>query len=289
MIAAWRETFDDPQMPFCIISLCTAGEPQTRDNFLAPMFDAGVYIREAQYQTFRDLRAAGDKCIGFASSFDLRKSWYHPQIKIPVGERAAKWALVTRYELIKGRDAEAYWLPPTIDKVEITGNTMRLTMSTDVKTRDDSDGRLLGFAVAGKDRRFYPAEVSWLSDGTKGSGNKPRLDHRILALSNRFVPEPLHYRYAWARNPMGNIVNSRGVPLAAQRSDDWILEETPVKIVTPADMPADAARRYIANQLRKELEQADLERRLKEAEATITELKPAVDKAKADADKKKGR
>ena len=80
---------------------------------------------------------------------------------------------------------------------------------------------------------------------------------------------------------MGNLVNSRGVPLAAQRSDDWLLEETPVKIATPADMPADNAGRYIANQLRKELEQADLERRLKEAEATITELKPALEKAPA--------
>ncbi|MEI7729153.1 MAG: sialate O-acetylesterase [Verrucomicrobiota bacterium] len=281
MIAAWRETFGDPQMPFCILSLCTAGEPQTRDNFLAPMFDAGAYIREAQYWTFRDLRAAGDKNIGFASSFDLRKSWYHPQIKIPVGERAAKWALVARYELLKGRDAEAWWLPPTIDKVEMVGSTMRLTMSTDVKTHDDSDGRLLGFAIAGKDRRFYPADVNWFADGTKGNREKPNLDHRMLVLSNQFVPEPIHYRYAWARNPMGNIVNSRGVPLAAQRSDDWILEETPVKIATPADMPADTARRYIANQIRKELEQADLERRFKEAETTITELRPALEKAHA--------
>jgi sialate O-acetylesterase len=286
MISAWRETFGDPQMPFCIISLCTAGEPQTWDNFLAPMFDAGACIREAQYQTFRNLRAAGDKSIGFVSSFDLRKSWYHPQIKIPVGERAAKWVLVTHYELFKGRDAETYWLPPTIEKVEIVGSTMRLMMSTDVKTRDDSDGKLLGFAIAGKDRRFYPAEVNWFTDGTKGSRNKLQYDHRILVLSSRFVPEPLHYRYAWARNPMGNIVNNRGVPLAAQRSDDWILEETPVKVATPADMPADAARRSVANQLRKELEQADLERRIKEAEATITELKPALEKAQAGGKKK---
>ena len=52
MIAAWRANFDDPKMPFCIISLCTAGEPQTPENFLAPMYDAGSYIREAQYRTF---------------------------------------------------------------------------------------------------------------------------------------------------------------------------------------------------------------------------------------------
>jgi sialate O-acetylesterase len=273
-------------MPFCIISLCTDSQPQTLDNFLPPMFDAGIYIREAHYKTFCDLRSAGDKGIGFVSSFDLRKAWYHPQIKIPAGERAAKWALATRYGLLKGRDAETWWLPPTIEKVEIADGTMRLTMSTEVKTHDDSDGRMLGFAIAGKDRRFYPAEINWFTDGARGNRNQPQFDRKVLVLSSRFVPQPLHYRYAWARNPMGNIVNNRGVPLAAQRSDDWILEETPVKITLPPDMPPDAARRQVANQILKELERDDLERRVKEAEATILELKPLLDKANAERDKR---
>ena len=65
----------------------------------------GALIREAQYRTFRDLRDAGDEDIGFVSSFDLRKSWYHPQIKVPAGERAAKWALATQYDILSGRDA----------------------------------------------------------------------------------------------------------------------------------------------------------------------------------------
>jgi sialate O-acetylesterase len=250
------------------------------------MFDAGIYIREAHYQTFRDLRAAGDKTIGFASSFDLRKAWYHPQIKIPAGERAAKCALATRYQLFKGRDADAWWLPPSIDKVEIVGGTMRLTMSTEVKTRDDSDGKLLGFAIAGKDRRFYPAEVNWFADTSKEGGDRPQLNRSVLVLTNRFVPEPVHYRYAWARNPIGNIVNNRGVPLAAQRSDDWLLEETPVKIAAPQGMSEDAARRQASNVLRRELERDDLDRRVKEAEATLLELKPLLDKANADRDKR---
>lgn len=285
MIAAWRQTFGDPHLPFCIISLCTDQPPQTHDNFLAPMYDAGIYIREAHYQTFLDLRKAGDQNIGFASSFDLRKAWYHPQIKIPVGERAAKWALATRYGRLKGPDTDAWWLPPTIEKVEIVGGTMRLTMSMEVKTRDDSDGRMLGFAIAGKDRRFYPADVNWFADGAKNNRNQPQYQRNILVLSNRFVPEPMHYRYAWARNPMGNIVNNRGVPLAAQRSDDWILEETPVKIATPKDMPEESAKRYISNQIRKVLERDDLERRVKEAEATLMELKPLLEKANAEAEK----
>lgn len=286
MIAAWRETFGDPQLPFCIVSLCTDQPPQTRDNFLAPMFDAGIYIREAQYQTFRDLWTAGDKTIGFVSSFDLRKAWYHPQIKIPVGERAAKWALVTRYGLFKEREAESWWLPPTIEKIERVGGTIRLTMSTDVKTHDDSDGKLVGFAIAGNDRRFHPADVNWFTEPAEDSGNRPQLNRRVLVLSNRFVPEPVHYRYAWARNPMGNIVNDRGVPLATQRSDDWILEETPVKFVTPKGMPDEAARRLAADLVRKELERDDLDRRVKEAEGILVELKPLLEKANADLEKR---
>lgn len=286
MIAAWRENFDDPQMPFCIISLCTAGEPQTWENFLDPMYDAGIYIREAQYQTFRDLRAVGDKNIGFVSSFDLRKSWYHPQIKIPVGERAAKWALASRDGLLGGKNADEYWLPPSIEKVEIVDGTIRLTMSTAVKARDDSDGKLLGFAIAGDDRRFFPADVNWFTKEEKDNRNRPQYDRKVLVLSSRFVPKPAHYRYAWARNPMGNIVNNYGVPLPGQRSDDWVLEETPMKIDAPEGMPEEAVRKFVAGVIRKELKQADLERRIKEAEAVIAELKPVLEKERGDGNKK---
>ncbi len=277
MIAAWRDNFGDPRIPFCIVSLCTAGEPQTPENFLAPMFDAGPYIREAQYRTFLDLRAAGDRNAGFVSSFDLRKSWYHPQIKIPVGERVAKWALATRYELLTGRDAENHWLPPAVEKLEAVDGTLRLTMSTDVKTRDDSDGRMLGFALAGPDRRFHPAAADWLATGSNDGRNREEKNRKVLVLRSPFVPAPVHFRYAWARNPMGNVVNPLGVPLAAQRSDDWVLEETPVKVDPPPGLSEDAARRHAGNRLRQELERADRERRLREAEAVVAELKPLVE------------
>jgi sialate O-acetylesterase len=279
MITAWRSAFNDAQMPFCIISLCTAGEPQTRENYLEPMYDVGVLIREAQYKTFRDFYDAGDKGIGFVSSFDLRKSWYHPQIKIPAGERAAKWALVSQYDILKGRDADQYWLPPMVKNVEIADGIVRLTMNTPIKTKDDSDGKMMGFAIAAKDRRFYPANVQWYTDGSVDNRNQPKYQLNILVLSSPFVSEPIHYRHAWARNPMSNIVSGRGVPLATQRSDDWILEETPVKI----DTSGNASSRYISNQIRKMLRLADIERRIREAEATIAELRPAFEKARAEA------
>ena len=282
MIAGWRAAFDDAQMPFCIISQCTAGEPQTRENYLKPMYDIGVLLREAQYKTFRDLHDAGDTGIGFVSCFDLRKSWYHPQIKIPAGERAAKWALVAQYDMFQGGDAHQYWLPPSIKEAQTVDGTIRLTMSTDIKTKDDSDDKVLGFAIAGKDRRFYPADVAWYTDGSVDNRNRPKYQRDVLVLSNRFVPEPVHYRHAWARNPMSNVVSSRGVPLATQRSDDWILEETPIKFLLPPNTDLKSQARRIRGLLMKELELADTERRIKEAEATIAEITPILEKARAE-------
>ena len=37
-------------------------------------------------------------------------------------------------------------------------------MSTEVKPRDASDGRLLGLSIAGEDRGFYLADLDWLAD-----------------------------------------------------------------------------------------------------------------------------
>lgn len=283
MITAWRTAFNDAHMPFCIVSLCTAGEPQTGEKYVEPMYDVGPLIREAQYRTFRDFYDAGDKGIGFVSSFDLRKSWYHPQIKVPAGERAAKWALVSQYDILTGRDADLYWLPPAIKDVKTDGGKIHLTMSTAITTRDDSDGKMMGFAIAGKDRRFYPADVQWSTDGSVDNRNQPRVQRNMLVLSSPFVPDPIHFRHAWARNPISNIVNARAIPIATQRSDDWILEETPAKV---KDFDKKNTRQ-ISNELRKLLRQADVERRIQEAEATIAELKPAFDKARTEMQKNK--
>ncbi len=266
MIAAWRSAFGDLKMPFCIVSLCTAGEPQTRGNFARLMFDAGPYIREAQYRTFRDLRDGGDAAIGYVSTFDLRKSSYHPQIKIPAGERAARWALAAVYGLLK----EEHWLPPSIREVRRIDGAIRLSMSVPIRTRDDSDGALLGFAVAGEDRRFYPAEVQWHTDGPVDERKRPVYQRDVLVLRSPFVPAPVHYRYAWARNPMANLVSPHHVPLPTQRSDDWALEETPIRF-TGWDDKAQAPR--IRALLSKELELADAERAIREAEATLRDLK----------------
>ncbi|MEC8777889.1 MAG: hypothetical protein VXX28_02555, partial [Verrucomicrobiota bacterium] len=266
MITAWRDAFKDPQMPFGIISLCTAGEPQTRDDYLEKMVNGGIYIREAQYKTFLDFLKAGDGNVGFASSFDKRRSWYHPQLKIPVGERISRWALATQY----GFEKDVKWKPPMYTEMNLKGGKIILKMDTWV--RAVTNGPIEGFAIAGKDRRFQPAEAEWLVTG-KDKHNRPKHDRRVIVLSSPHVPDPIHFRYAWGRNPMGNLQSAdhNDLPFATQRSDDWRMENVPVKLTGFDDLaPKDFARRA-NHESQKALRLDDLGRRLKEAQALIDE------------------
>ena len=207
MIKAWRENFGDPKMPFGIISLCTAGEPQDKNNFLRSMLDAGAEIREAQYKTFLDLKKAGDTNIGFASSFDQRRSWYHPQLKIPVGERIAKWALTTQY------DIRLNWEPPYYTEMKVEDGKIILSMNV---WTTHGDTPIAGFAIAGKDGRFQPANAEFKAI-SKDKHNRIKRDRKIIVLSSPLVPEPVHFRYAYGRSPLANVRSNMVVPLGTQR------------------------------------------------------------------------
>jgi sialate O-acetylesterase len=276
MITAWRSAFNDPKMPFGIISLCTAGAPQTRDNYLEHMVNEGIYIREAQYRSFVDFYEAGDRNIGFASSYDKRRSWYHPQLKIPVGERISRWALATQY----GLERDIKWKPPMVKKVKIQDGTIILHMDTTV--RAVNDGTIEGFAIAGDDRRFQPAAANWQVTG-KDKHNRPKTDRRVIVLASPLVPEPVHFRYAWGRNPMGNLqaADHNDIPFATQRSDDWKMEEVPIQF--PGDDSISA--RDLSRKHRKEAQKAlrldDIGRRLREAQTFIDENKEKYEKERA--------
>lgn len=265
MIAAWRSAFRDPELPFGILSLCTEGQAQTRDNYTEAMFNAGPYIREAQYATFLELLEAGDENIGFVSTYDLRRRWYHPQLKVPAGERIARWALATEY----GFERELKWKPPILDSMKVGEGRILLRFDEAVGAVDDGSS-IVGFAVAGEDRRFHPAEAAYLVVGMDDRG-RPREDRKSLVLTSPMVPEPTQYRYAWGRSPLGNVQlqGNTDVPIGTQRSDDWPMEDIP-RGVLGDDPPTNAdrgQRRRIQEVLRKE----DLRRRYAEAEAFLRE------------------
>lgn len=266
MITAWRKNFNDPQMPFGIISLCTAGDPQTLDNFSEKMMDIGVYLRHAQFQTYLDFVKAGDKNIGFASSFDMRRSWYHPQLKFPVGDRIARWALATQY------GQKINWKPPVCTGFESKDG--KLVLKMDNRLRVDDSGPIQGFAIAGKDGKFYPADADWLVNGKSK-------DTSVIILSSPMVNEPVHYRYAWSRNPMGNVYVGEqiNVPMATQRSDSWQQKDI-AKLMLPGEEISRKLERSQTGKMKNALKELDLLRRLDAAKRLIEENQKLLNSVK---------
>tara|TARA_B110000881_G_scaffold214460_1_gene226926 strand:- start:1681 stop:3543 length:1863 start_codon:yes stop_codon:yes gene_type:complete len=258
MIKAWRAAFNDPEMPFGILSLCTDGTKQTLDNYTELMANAGPFLREVQYRTYLDLVKAGDQNIGFTSTYDLRRRWYHPQLKIPAGERIARWALATEYGLEKA----LRWKPPVVTETKVENGSITLTFNEAVSGVDDG-GIVEGFAIAGKDRKFHPANAAHLVTG-KDDRNRDKKDQKSLVLSSAMVSKPIHFRYAWGRNPMGNLQahHNTDIPVATQRSDTWPLEE--IYLDDPEKLE-----RLEGRQLKAALRTEDQKRHRKEAESIL--------------------
>lgn len=267
MIAAWRNAFRDPEMPFGILSLCTEGTSQTLDNYCEMMANPGPFIREAQYQTFLDLYKAGDGNIGFTSTYDLRRRWYHPQLKIPAGERIARWALATEY----GFERSIRWKPPIVQEIKVADDRIQLRLDEPASAVDNG-GPILGFAVAGEDRKFHPATAEHLVTGKDDRGRDQK-DKTVLVLSSHMVPAPIHYRYAWGRSPLGNLqaASNSDIPFATQRSDSWSLENVPLG-VHEEEVTAKLNRQQ-QQKLKTALQAQDIERILAEAEALKNEVR----------------
>ena len=262
MIDSWRKAFNNPALPFGILSLCTDGYPQTRENYVEYMYNTGIYIRAAQYRTFLNLHQDGDANIGFASTYDLRRRWYHPQVKLPAGERIARWALATQY----GFQRQIEWKPPFITGMETGGG--RMVLEFDGEVGDPEDGSIDGFAISGKDGRFQPAGASHPEDGKDDRG-RPRINRKKLVLTSPLVPEPVHYRYAWGRNPLANVqlLANKDIPLATQRSDSWSMHEIPIGVL--GDETPDPKSRSQQGRILQALRLEDMRRRLAEAEALL--------------------
>jgi sialate O-acetylesterase len=138
----------------------------------------------------------------------------------------------------------------------------------------DDGGPMKGFAIAGEDRKFHPADINHLVKG-KDSRGQPQKDTKVLVLSSPMVPSPIHYRYAWGRSPMGNLQagGMSDIPLATQRSDDWSMKDVYEALTGKQSSSAGPLERGERRELTEALRAEDQRRRLAEAEALIRENK----------------
>jgi sialate O-acetylesterase len=214
LIADWRGTFNDKNLPFGIVEFSAGGEPQTLENFELRMVDAAQYIREGQFKAYRELEN-----VGFVCSYDQQVNWYHPQKKAEPGERMARWALSTQY----GFDLK--WEPAICKSIERLKDKIIVTFSKEVKSSDDRP--IAGFSIAGSDRHFFPAKAAYVK--TKNEKGQPVDDKKRIEVWNNLTVDPIEIRYAWARNPLGNLVNAddKIIPVPLFRTDNWDYPEAP--------------------------------------------------------------
>jgi sialate O-acetylesterase len=183
-------------------------------------------------------------------------------LKLPAGERIARWALATQY----GFDRQVEWKPPMLTGVKRRQGALLLKFDGEVG--DPEDGAIEGFAVAGDDRKFHPADATYLERGKDARGQM-QYDRKQLVLTSPMASEPIHFRYGWGRNPLANLqaVGNKDIPFPTQRSDDWRMEEVPRGVL--GDGVSLPLSRGDQNKIIQALRDQDTARRLQDAERLI--------------------
>lgn len=190
MINDWRTRWNQGDFPFLWVQL-----PNFRTQQKKPVEPSGwVTVQEQMLNTL------SVKNTGMAITIDVGEARdIHPKNKQDVGNRLALWALGTTYK------KDLVYSGPIFQSAKFDDGRAVLTFKHAGDGLKAKDGELRGFAVAGPDGKFVFAKA-------KAAGKK------VTVWSDQ-VKKPTAVRYAWAANPVCNLVNSAGLPASPFRTD----------------------------------------------------------------------
>jgi sialate O-acetylesterase len=196
LINAWRQAFDQGDVPFLFVQLANFKNPATQ-----PAASEWAELREAQSLTLK-LPNTG-MAIAIDNADMTNPSDIHPKDKKTIGMRLAR---VAQKQVYGHADAQASG--PTLAKMAVEGDRVRLTFdhATGLVAKD---GKVGGFAVAGEDRKF-----AWAED--------PKIEGNTVVFKTP-VKDPVAVRYSWSENPDVVLYNAAGLPAEPFRTDDWEL------------------------------------------------------------------
>jgi sialate O-acetylesterase len=195
MIRDWRARWGLGEIPFLFVQLAnylpTAADPS----------DTGwALLRESQSAALVLPGTAQAVTIDVGEARDI-----HPRNKQEVGRRLALAAREVAY------GEKLVFSGPTYRRSKVRGSRVTIEFAhvgRGLVARGATGGRLLGFTVAGADRRFVPAEAAV-------RGNR-------VVVWNDAVRDPVAVRYAWTDNPEdANLCNVEGLPASPFRTDSW--------------------------------------------------------------------
>ncbi len=202
----WRSAFLDQELPFIIIQISAFGTVQSEGN-PAQAGEGLPEVREAQLRTVQN-----DKHACLVVTTDVGNSTdIHPTNKQDVGARAAICALGKYY------DKDIEYSGPIYKSMAQEGNSIRIQfdhanhgliagMKDGLQpVKKEKSGKLIGFAIADSDKRYYAADAV--------------IDGSSVLISSEKVSEPIAVRYGWSDSPTTNLYNKEGLPASPFRTD----------------------------------------------------------------------
>ena len=195
MIKDWRKLFRSQNLPFFIVQLPWLSSPGHK----ARLYQRNDWseLRDAQFKTCRN-----DAHAFLTVAIDAGDYHIHPRNKRPIGERLAYSALANVY------NKNIIDSGPTFKSVKFDRNKAIVSFEPNKSKLKAKDGNIIkGFALAGKDKKFYPATA-------RIAGDK-------IELECDEVKRPAAVRYAWAFYPDCNLYNEAGFPAVPFRSDNF--------------------------------------------------------------------
>lgn len=192
MIGSWRKAWGLGDFPFLIVQL-------TDFNYNE---DGATGIKWARLRDAQSAVADHVPQTGLAVTLGLGDPEnIHPIRKMEVGERLALWAKKLAY----GKDVVCQG--PVFDSVKYSGGeaiVLFRPLTGGLKTSDQKE--VGGFAVAGSDKQFKPAQV--------------RLEKNQVVLKSAEVANPTFVRYAWCNRPAdANLTDESNLPARPFRTD----------------------------------------------------------------------
>ncbi|HEX2949385.1 MAG TPA: sialate O-acetylesterase [Armatimonadota bacterium] len=191
MINDWRTRFGVGDFPFLVVQLANY-----MDTPAQPVESAWAELREAQTLTAKRM-----KNVGLAVTIDIGDPKdIHPKNKQEVGRRLGLAALAIAY----GQKLE--YSGPIYRSMEVKGNTIRVSfdhLGGGLVAKDNE--KLIGFAIAGADKKFVWADAV--------------IDGDTVVVSSPQISNPVAVRYAWGNSPLCNLYNKAGLPASPFRTD----------------------------------------------------------------------
>ncbi len=183
MIQDWRNRWGQGDFPFLFVQLANY-----KSNPYWPV------LRESQTETLRLANTAMAVIIDIGESRDI-----HPKNKQDVGLRLALAARALTYK------QPLEYSGPMFHMATPENGAMRVYLTHSDGMQARGGGSITGFEIAGADGNFLPADV--------------KVDGNTLLVTSAQVASPAAVRYAWADDPVCNLVNQVGLPASPFRSD----------------------------------------------------------------------